>query len=91
MLAALHSDINFLTPGLLHLIGRPDSQKGRPAIVKDGIISKTKFFGAISVARYNYRNKFCEFQSQLNQGNFTKSLVKAGPNDLPRKDWVQTT
>ncbi len=54
MFAAMHSDINSLKPGLHHLIGRPNSQKGRSAKVKDGIISETKFLGTISVERYNF-------------------------------------
>jgi hypothetical protein len=49
MFAALHSDINSLKSGLLHLIGHPNSQKGRSAKVKDGIISKTKFLRTFSV------------------------------------------
>jgi hypothetical protein len=43
MFAATHSDINCLKSGHLHLTGQPNSQKGRSAKVKDGIISGTKF------------------------------------------------
>jgi hypothetical protein len=46
MFAALHSDINSLKSGLLHLTDQPNSQKGRSAKVKDGIISETIFLGA---------------------------------------------
>jgi hypothetical protein len=53
MFAALHSDINSLKYGLLHLTGQPDSRKGRSAKVKDGTISETKLLGTISVDRYN--------------------------------------
>ena len=49
MFAALHSDVNSLKSGLRHLTGQPYCQKGRLAKVKDGIISETKFLGAISV------------------------------------------
>jgi hypothetical protein len=48
MFAALHSDINPLKFGLVHLIGQPDSQKGRLALLKHKIISETKFLGTIS-------------------------------------------
>ncbi len=37
MFAVLHSDINFLKSGLLHLTGQPYFKKGRSAKVKDGI------------------------------------------------------
>jgi hypothetical protein len=48
MFAALHSDINSLKFGLLHLTGQLNSPKGRSAKVKEGIILETKFFGTIS-------------------------------------------
>jgi hypothetical protein len=38
--------------GLLHLIGQTNSQKDRRAKVKEGIISKAKFLGTISVDQY---------------------------------------
>jgi hypothetical protein len=53
MFAGLCSDINSLKYSLLHLTGQPNCQKGRSAKVKNGIISETKFLGAISVDRYN--------------------------------------
>jgi hypothetical protein len=37
MFAELHSDINYLKSGLLHLTGQPYRKKGRSAKVKDGI------------------------------------------------------
>jgi hypothetical protein len=37
MLAVLHSDINSLRSGLLHLTGQPYCKKCRSAKVKDGI------------------------------------------------------
>jgi hypothetical protein len=43
MFAVLHSDINSLKSGLLHLTGQPNSPKCRETKVKDGIISETKF------------------------------------------------
>ncbi len=49
MFAALHSDIHALKSGLFHLNGQSNSQRGRGAKVKDGIISGTKFLGAVSV------------------------------------------
>jgi len=39
MFAVLHSDINFLKSGLLHLTSQPYCKKGRSAKVKDGITS----------------------------------------------------
>ncbi len=39
MFAVLHSDINSLKPGLLHLTGQPYCKKSRSAKVKDGIIN----------------------------------------------------
>jgi hypothetical protein len=42
MFAALHSDINSLKSGLFHLTNQTNSQKGRAAKVKDGIISEVK-------------------------------------------------
>jgi hypothetical protein len=39
MFAVLHSDINSLKSGLLHLTGQPYCKKGRSAKVKDGIIN----------------------------------------------------
>jgi hypothetical protein len=53
MFAALYLDINLLKSGLFHLIGQPNSKKGRRAKGKDGIISETKLSGTISVYRYN--------------------------------------
>jgi hypothetical protein len=47
MFAAMHSDINSLKSGLLRLIGQTNSQKGRAAKVKDGIISDAKFLGTV--------------------------------------------
>jgi len=49
MSATLYSMFNSLKSGLLHLTGQSNSRKGRTAKVKDGIISETKFLGAISV------------------------------------------
>jgi hypothetical protein len=49
MFAALHSDIHALKSGLFHLNGQSNSQRRRVAKVKDGIISGTKFLGAVSV------------------------------------------
>jgi hypothetical protein len=37
MFALLHSDINCLKSGLLHLTGKPYCEKGRSVKVKDGI------------------------------------------------------
>jgi len=37
MLAVLHSDMNYLESGLLHLTGQPYRKMGRSAKVKDGI------------------------------------------------------
>jgi hypothetical protein len=53
MFALLYLDINSLKSGLFHLTGQPNSQKGRRAKGKDGIISETKLSGTISVYRYN--------------------------------------
>jgi hypothetical protein len=39
MFAVLHSDINSLKSGLLHLTDQPYCKKGRSAKVKDGIIN----------------------------------------------------
>jgi hypothetical protein len=39
MFAVLHSDINSLKSGLLHLTGQPYCKKGSSAKVKDGIIN----------------------------------------------------
>jgi hypothetical protein len=39
MFAALHSDVNSLKSGLLHLSGQPYYKKGRSASVKDVIIN----------------------------------------------------
>jgi hypothetical protein len=39
MFAVLHSDINSLKSGLLHLIAQPYRKKSRSAKVKDGIIN----------------------------------------------------
>jgi hypothetical protein len=39
MFAVLHSDINSLKSGLLHLTGQPQCKKSRLAKVKDGIIN----------------------------------------------------
>ncbi len=39
MFAVLHSDINSLKSGLLHLTGQPYCKKSRSAKVKDGIIN----------------------------------------------------
>ena len=39
MFAVLHSDINSLRSGLLHLTGQPYCKNGRLAKVKDGIIN----------------------------------------------------
>jgi hypothetical protein len=39
MFAVLHSDINSLKSGLLHLTGQPYCKKSRSAKDKDGIIS----------------------------------------------------
>ncbi len=39
MFAVLHSNINSLKSGLLHLTGQPYCKKGRSAKVKDGIIN----------------------------------------------------
>jgi hypothetical protein len=39
MFAVLHSDINSLQSGLLHLTGQPYFKKSRSANVKDGIIN----------------------------------------------------
>jgi hypothetical protein len=47
------ANINSLKSGLVHLIGRPNSQMDRASNVKNGIISETKFLGTISVDRYN--------------------------------------
>jgi hypothetical protein len=38
MFAVLHSDINCLKSGLLHLTGQPYCKRSRSAKVKDGII-----------------------------------------------------
>jgi hypothetical protein len=43
MFVALHSDTNSIKYGPVHSTGQPNSQKGRSAKVKDGIISETKF------------------------------------------------
>jgi hypothetical protein len=48
----LHAVFNSLKSGLFHLTGQPNSQQGRSAKVKDGIISETKFLGTISANRY---------------------------------------
>ncbi len=53
MFAILHSDINSVKSGLFHPTSQPNSQKGRGAKVKDGIMSGTKFLGTISVDRYS--------------------------------------
>jgi hypothetical protein len=47
MVAALHSEINSLKYGLIHLIGQLNSQKGGSAKVRDRNISETKFFSTI--------------------------------------------
>jgi hypothetical protein len=39
MFAELHSDINSLKSGLLHLTGQPYNKQNRTAKVKDGIIN----------------------------------------------------
>jgi hypothetical protein len=39
MFAVLHTDINSLKSGLLHLTGQPYCKKSRSAKVKDGIIN----------------------------------------------------
>jgi hypothetical protein len=39
MFAVLHSDINYLQSGLVHLTSKPNSKKGSSAKVKDGIIN----------------------------------------------------
>jgi hypothetical protein len=39
MFAVLHSDINSLKSGLLHLTGQPYCKNSRSAKVKDGIIN----------------------------------------------------
>ncbi len=49
MFEAIQSYINSIKSGLLHLTGYRNSQKGRSAKVKDGIISDTKFLGTILV------------------------------------------
>ncbi len=50
MFAAMHS---------LYLAGQLNSQKGRAAKVKDGIVSEIEVLGTISDDRYN--NIFCVF------------------------------
>jgi len=47
MYLTLHSDINSLKCGLLHLTGRPNLQRGR-AKDGDGFISRTIFLATIS-------------------------------------------
>jgi hypothetical protein len=49
MFAALHSDINSLKSGLLHLTGHLNSQLSSAKKIKEGIISLTKFLGTISL------------------------------------------
>jgi hypothetical protein len=51
-LMQVHAMFNSLKSGLIHLTGQPNSQQGRSAKVKDGIISETKFLGTLSVDTY---------------------------------------
>ncbi len=89
---AVHS----LKSGLFHLIGQPDSQKGRTAKVKYGVISSTKFSGTISVDRYAFVMFAERFLSQASNsleferaGERTRDLffffhftVESQPNQL---------
>ncbi len=53
MFMVLHSDINSLKSGLLHLTSQPYCKKGRSAKVKDGI--RNKSLRNYLVDRYNAR------------------------------------
>ncbi len=52
MFAALHSDINSLNSGLLHLTGMLNFQKGGLTEVKERIILETKFLGTVSYINF---------------------------------------
>jgi hypothetical protein len=52
MFVALHSDINSLKSGLLHLTGKLNFQKGGLTEVKDRIILETKFLGIVSYINF---------------------------------------
>ncbi len=55
MFVVLHSDINSLESGLLHLTGHPYCIKGRSAKVKDGI--RNSIIRNYLVDRYKHRLK----------------------------------
>jgi len=54
MFAVLHSDINSLKSGLLHLTSQPYCKKSRSAKVKDGIINL--ILGNYLMDRYSCKN-----------------------------------
>ncbi len=57
MFVALHSDINSLKSGLLHLTGMLNFQKGGLTEVKDIIILKTKFLVTVSYINFGKLRK----------------------------------
>jgi hypothetical protein len=63
MFAELHSEINSLKSGLLHLTGQPYCKKSRSVKVKDGII--TYFLGTISLIDTIFFNIFAVFKNTL--------------------------
>ncbi len=58
MFAVLHSDINSLKPGLLHLTAQPYFKKSRSAKVKDGIINL--FLRNYLADRYIRQSNVCQ-------------------------------
>jgi hypothetical protein len=61
MFATLHKDINSLKYSLFHLTRQSNSQNGRAAKIKDGIISETKFLWTISVDRTTFFELLSQF------------------------------
>jgi hypothetical protein len=58
MNVAAHSMLNSLKSSRFHSTRQTNSQKGRAAKVKDGIISETKFLRPILVDRYTVMLQF---------------------------------
>ncbi len=69
MFVVLHSDINSLKPGLLHLTGKLYCKKSRSEKVKDGIINLIlriylidRYNNISDLATYFYKKTTCQFQ-----------------------------
>jgi hypothetical protein len=86
MFAVLHSDINSLKSGLVHLTGQPYCKKGRSAKVKGGIINS--ILRNYLVDQYKYNSiKLARLSlpvSSILQASFLQNSVYNGATTLSK-------